>query len=89
MERTRAEREDQIIQSALLIHVMVLHPTPLTEDDLIRELAQNPEDFGERDGVVRAIRDLASVGLLHRYARLVLPSRAALTAHELWLGDEE
>lgn len=80
------DREDQIIQSAVLLNAVVLHPAPVTEDELVREVATDSEDFGERDGIKRAVRDLVSVGLLHRHDSFVLPTRAALCAYEL-LGD--
>jgi hypothetical protein len=55
------------------------------ETELIREIATDPEDFGKQDGIERAIRDLAGVGLLHRHhGPFILPSRAALCAYELW-----
>lgn len=73
-----------MIQDALLFHVMTLYPTPLTEEDLIRELAGDPEDFGKRDAVAQAIRDLVRVGLLHSQGGFVVPSRAALYAAELF-----
>lgn len=78
------EREDRIIQHGLLAHLTLEHPAPFTEADLIRELATDPEEFGSRDDIQRAIRDLAGVGLLHRYGPFVLPTRAALYAADLF-----
>jgi hypothetical protein len=78
--------EDQIIQSAVLLNVVALHPVQVTEEELIREIARNPEDFGERDGIERAIRDLARAGVLHRPDPFVRPTRAALCAYELLEG---
>jgi hypothetical protein len=79
-----ADREDQIIQSALLANVIAQHPTQLTVLELVTEMAADPEDFGRRDAIERAIRDLAGAGLLHRHGPFVLPSRAALLSDELW-----
>lgn len=76
-------REDQIIQSAVLLNVL-LHPVQVTEAELVHEMSETPEDFGERDRIDRAVRDLVSVGLLHRHGPFVLPTRAALSAYELW-----
>jgi hypothetical protein len=76
--------EDEIVQSAVLLHVVTLHPVQLTEAELVREIATDPEDLGERDAIKRAVRDLARVGLLHRYGSFVLPTRAALRSYELW-----
>ncbi|MEX2447507.1 MAG: hypothetical protein WD404_02045 [Solirubrobacterales bacterium] len=87
--------QDRLIQGAVLTHVVTLHPAPVTVGELIQEIATGVEEFPARDAIERAVRDLAGVGLLYRHDflrrpdALVLPSRAALTAHELWLGDEE
>ncbi len=69
--------EDTAIESALLQQVLVLHPTAVTLDELVRELGE------KRDDVERAVRDLVATGLLHRSESLVLPSRAALRFDEL------
>jgi hypothetical protein len=70
--------QDAIVQHALLELVLAEHPAQLTIAELIRELADDPDDFGERDDVERAVRDLGGVGLLHRQGICVWPSRAAL-----------
>jgi hypothetical protein len=82
--RTTAE-EDRACEAAVLRHVLSLHPTPLTFADVIRELG-GEDDFGQRDAIERAVRDLIGSGLLHRSEPLVLPSRAALRFDEL-TGD--
>ena len=73
--------EDRACEAAVLHHVLALHPTPLTLADIQREL--NVEDFGKRDAVERAVRDLVASGLLHRNEALVVPSRAALHFEQL------
>lgn len=78
--RTTSE-EDRSCEAAVLHHVLALHPTPLTLTDIVRELGG--EDFGRRDAVERAVRDLVGSGLMHRGGSLVLPSRAALRFEEL------
>jgi predicted transcriptional regulator len=78
-EESRTTRsEDADVEAAVLHHLLELHPAPLTTAELIRELAGEQPGFAERDAVERAVRDLAAVGLLHRSAELVLPTRAAL-----------
>jgi len=77
-------REDRIVQHSVLVHLTTEHPTPLTEEDMIRELAADPEAFGPGDRVRQAIRDLTRVGLLHRHGPFVLPTRAALYAADLF-----
>ncbi len=78
--RTTSE-EDRACEAAVLHYVLALHPTPLTLADVVRELGG--EDFGRRDAIERAVRDLVGSDLLHRSEALVLPSRAALRFEEL------
>ncbi len=70
--------QDAGTQRALLAFVLAEHPTQLTTPEVVRELAQDPGDFAERDAVERAVRDLVGAGLLHRQGAFVLPTRAAL-----------
>jgi hypothetical protein len=76
--------EDARVESALLQRVLDLHPTRVTAEELVRDLAGEDADFGARDGVERAIRELTGAGLLHRTEDgLVTPTRAALHFGEL------
>jgi hypothetical protein len=76
--------EDARIESALLQRALDLHPTRVTAAELVRDLAGEDADFGARDGVERAIRELTGAGLLHRTEDgLVTPTRAALHFGEL------
>ena len=75
--------EDRAQESAVLQHVIALHPTAVTVEELIRELDPSRDSFGRQDAVERAVRDLAGAGLLHRSESLVLPTRAALRFDEL------
>ncbi len=78
------EGEDARLESALLQQVLGLHPTRVTADELIRDLAGEEADFAARDGVKRAIRELAGAGLLHRADDdFVTPTRAAVRFDEL------
>jgi hypothetical protein len=73
------EGEDARVESALLQRVLDLHPARVTAAELVRDLAGEDADFGARDGVERAIRELTGAGLLHRTDDgLVTPTRAAL-----------
>jgi hypothetical protein len=65
-------------EEAVLRHVLTEQPTILRLCDLIRELAKDPREFGHRDAVKRAVRDLIKVGLLHRQGECVLPTPAAV-----------
>jgi len=78
-------REDQRDEAAVLMHVIDSHPVTLRLSDLIRDLS-DPEDFGDRDRIERAVRELVKGGLLFRCEAAVLPTRQALYAHELELG---
>lgn len=75
--------EDAVTESAVLQHLLSLHPTQITVAELIREIAADPQSFSQRDSIERAVRDLAGAGLVHRNAEFVLPSRAALRFNEL------
>jgi len=71
-------REDATVETAVLRQVLALHPIQITFDELLREVASQPEDFSERDAIERAVRELTAAGLVHRNDNFVLPSRAAL-----------
>jgi hypothetical protein len=77
--------EDQKHEGAVLAHIIAVHPATLRLSDLLRELG-DPEDFGERDAIERAVRDLVKGGLLFRCEGAVLPTRAALYLSELGLA---
>lgn len=82
----KTAEQDRATESAVLQQLLALHPTAVTLDELMRELGAGEDRFGERDAVERAVRDLASAGLVHRADPLLLPSRAALRFDEL-LGE--
>lgn len=75
--------EDEGVESAVLRQLLDLHPMHLTLAELMRELGGDGGSFADRDAVERAVRDLAAVGLLHRGADFVTPTRAALRFSEL------
>ncbi|HKO38880.1 MAG TPA: hypothetical protein VJU14_10985 [Solirubrobacterales bacterium] len=76
--------EDTRDQAAVLRHVLDLHPETLTLDELMREMVGVLSSrFSEEDGIRRAVRDLAAVGLLHHEGQRVIPTRAALVFHNL------
>lgn len=78
------EGEDARVESALIQRVLDLHPARMTDAELVRDLAGEDADFGARDGVERAIRELTGAGLLHRGDDgLITPTRAALHFGEL------
>jgi hypothetical protein len=86
--------QDWKFQRAVLVGLIDLHPVQLTVSELIREIAVDPEDFGTRDGIERAVLDLEGMGLLHRHdflnreESIVVPTRAALHVYALLEDDE-
>jgi hypothetical protein len=76
--------EDTRVEAALIQRVLDLHPARVTGDELIRDLAGEDADFGARDAIERAIRELTGAGLLHRSDDgFVTPTRAAVHLGEL------
>ena len=71
------------MESAVLQQLLALHPVQLTLAELAREVTDDPEQFAQRDAVERAVRELASAGLVHRGNDFVVPTRAALRFDEL------
>jgi hypothetical protein len=87
MDETRLpSEEDAVVEAAVLQQLLFLHPAQLSFAELLRELAGDEGDFGERDAVERAVHDLAAAGLLHRNGELLVPSRAALRFDDLLGG---
>ena len=83
-ENLTNQSADSRLEAALMQRVLDLHPTRVTADELTRDLAGEDADFGARDGVERAIRELTGAGLLHRTDDdLVTPTRAAVHYGEL------
>ena len=80
--RTPAE-EDARIEATVLRWLLALHPIQITFEELLRDVCEEPDDFAERDGLERAIRELAGSGLVHRNGTLVIPTRAALRFYQL------
>jgi hypothetical protein len=77
---------DEVTERAVLSFVLSVHPTLLTQGELTRAIASDPEDFTQRDAVVRAVVELRGAGLLHRQGAFVLPSYAALRFDQLFAG---
>ncbi len=75
--------DDLVMESAVLQRVLEVHPARLTIAELIRELAGEEVEFGTRDAIERAARDLSGVGLVHLVDEFVTPTRAALRYSDL------
>jgi len=74
--------EDLKEERAIFVHLVETFPQTLRLSDLIREMG-GTGNFGKRDAVERAVRELLRGGLLFRCSGAVLPTRAALRAYEL------
>ncbi len=74
--------EDLRDERAIFTHVVESYPETLRLSDLIREFG-GTEDLRTRDGIERAVRELAKGGLVFRCEGGVLPTRTALRAYEL------
>lgn len=71
--------EDAQLEGALFRRLLDLHPTHVTVEEMIRDLAGENADFAARDGIERAVRELSGAGLLHTGSDGCLtPSRAAV-----------
>jgi hypothetical protein len=75
--------DDIAMESAVLQRILAVHPARLTVPELVRELAGEEVDFGTRDAIERAARELSGVGLVHLADDFVTPTRAALRYSEL------
>jgi hypothetical protein len=74
------DARDRRYEGSALARILWLHPTHLTERELLLSLfAEGPEV----DAYERAIRDLVSVGLLRREGESILPTLAAIEAGEI------
>ncbi len=77
-ETISPERQDAIIEAAVLTQVIALHPAQLTILELALKMEGECEDFATEDAVERAVRELTRDGLLHCDCRRVWPTHAAL-----------
>jgi hypothetical protein len=74
---------DATTEAAVLQLVINLHPTVLTNAEIVREIAGEDPEFAASDAIERALRDLSGAGLLHRRDDFAIPTRAALRFSEL------
>ena len=85
-DKRGAGGEDAAVEATVLRQLLLHHPAHLTVEELIVDVAADPEAFAERDAIERAVRDLARAGLVHRNGEFAIPSRAALRFDELLGG---
>ena len=75
--------EPEQVQQAVLATLLDAHPAQLSVDELARELTDRPDEFGPRDAIDNALRDLVGAGLAHRHGAFVFATRAAVRFDEL------
>ena len=81
-DEPRLTDHDQVQQAVLAI-LLDAHPAQLSIDELARELTDRPAEFGPRDAIENAVRDLVGAGLVHHHGPFVFPTRAAVRFDEL------
>ena len=81
-DEPRLTDHDQVQQAVLAI-LLDAHPAQLSVDELVRELTDRPDEFGPRDAIENAVRDLVGAGLVHHHGPFVFPTRAAVRFDEL------
>jgi hypothetical protein len=75
--------EEDLVQQAVLAILLDAHPAQRSTEEIVRELTDHPDEFGERDRIDNAIRDLVGAGLLHRHGPFVFATHAAVRLNEL------
>jgi hypothetical protein len=74
------DARDRREEATVLARILWLHPTHLTEHELLLSLFA---EGAEVDAYERAVRDLVSVGLLRLEGDSILPTLAAIEAGEI------
>jgi predicted transcriptional regulator len=85
-DKRDADGEDAAVEATVLRQLLLIHPGQVTIEELIVDVAADPDAFAERDAIERAVRELARAGLVHRNGEFAIPSRAALRFDELLGG---
>ena len=71
------------VQQAALATLLDAYPAQMSVDELVRELTDRPDEFGPRDAIENAVRELVGAGLVHRHGAFVFPTRSAVRFDEL------
>ena len=75
--------EEDLAQRAVLAILLDAHPAWRSTEEIVRELTDRPDEFGPRDAIENAVRDLVGAGLVHRHGSFVFPTRAPVRFDEL------
>lgn len=79
-------KQDEKVERAVLFEVLDEHPDQLAITELVRRIADDPEDTEEREKVLRAVGELAAAGVLQHSGETVSATAAALRVNAL-LGE--
>ena len=74
---------EELAQQSVLAILLDAYPAQRSIDEVVREMTDRPDDFGARDTIENAVRDLVGAGLLHRHGPFVFATRAAVRFDEL------
>lgn len=75
----RSDRQAELIEPTTVLWVILAeHPALLTEADVVKEIANDPPTFREKDRIEIGIRKLLSVGVLRREGDSLVPTPATL-----------
>lgn len=74
---------DRQTQHAVLLYALSSDPAMLSDEEILLAVATDPDDFVERDSVMRALRDLNASGLIHYRNGFAQTTRAATRAAQL------
>jgi hypothetical protein len=79
----RAGQDEDVAQQSVLAVLLDAHPGQRSLDEVVLELTGGRDEFGERDLIENAIRELVGAGLLHRHGAFLFATRAAARFDEL------
>lgn len=65
------------LRAELSVLAFVVSENPISEEEMVRALAYDPEKFGDRDPLERAVGELIRLRLLRREGELIWPTRVA------------
>lgn len=74
---------DRSVQSAVLAHLLAVHPVQTTQEEIVHDLSDASNDFAARDNIENAISAVVRAGLAHRHGSFILPTRALVYADAL------
>ncbi len=83
MAGTGRTQDPDCLEGLVLEVVLDEHPALLSIEEVIRESASDPANFGDRDDARNAITGLVRSGLLHRNGAFVFATRAAVRSKAL------